>query len=69
MGAVNQVLVVDLAEEIPAEEKYVYDPVHLTERASKLAAQIISRELEPLVRKRLAERGGPPSFAPSAPTP
>ncbi len=69
VGAANQVLVVDLAKEIPAEEKYVYDPVHLTERASKMAAQIISRELEPLVKLRLVGRGGAPSPAPSAPTP
>ncbi len=53
VGAANQVLVVDLAKEIPAEPDYVYDPVHLTEKASKLAAQIISRELTPLVKARL----------------
>jgi hypothetical protein len=53
VGAANKVLVVDLAREIPSEPKYVYDPVHLTERASKLAAQIISQKLEPLARERL----------------
>ena len=46
-------MVVDLAREIPSEPQYVYDPVHLTERASKLAAQIISQKLEPLARQRL----------------
>ena len=53
VGAANQVLVVDLAREIPAEPDYVYDPVHLTEKASKLAAQVISRELTPLAKARL----------------
>ena len=57
MGAANKVLVIDLAWEIPSEPKYVYDPVHLTEKASKLAAQIISRDLEPIARKRLQEKG------------
>jgi len=50
VGAANQVLVVDLAREIPPAPAYIYDPVHLTERGSKLAAQVISRELEPVVR-------------------
>jgi hypothetical protein len=53
MGAANNVLVIDLAREIPSDPKYVYDPVHLTEKASKLAAQIISQELTPLARERL----------------
>jgi len=53
VGGANNVLVIDLARDIPAEPQYVYDPVHLTEKASKLAARIISRELEPLARKKL----------------
>jgi hypothetical protein len=65
VGAANQVLVVDLAREIPSEEKYVYDPVHLTERASRLAAQIISRDLKPLVKARLALERGDQGFSPA----
>ncbi|MFZ2090006.1 MAG: hypothetical protein WAU47_15665, partial [Desulfobaccales bacterium] len=57
VGAADQVLVVDLAREIPPEERYIYDPVHLTERASKLAGEIISRELAPVVKARLQARG------------
>jgi lysophospholipase L1-like esterase len=53
VGAANKVLVIDLARDIPSEPQYVYDPVHLTEKASKLAARIISRELEPLAREKL----------------
>jgi len=52
-GAENQVLVIDLAREILPEQRFIHDPVHLTERGSKLAAEIISRELEPVVRERL----------------
>ena len=57
VGAANHVLVVDLAREIPAEPDYVYDPVHLTEKASKLAAQVISKQLEPLAKARLDALG------------
>ncbi len=53
VGAANKILVIDLAREVPSEPEYVYDPVHLTERASKLAAKVISRELAPLVEERL----------------
>jgi hypothetical protein len=53
VGAANKVLVIDLARDIPSEPQYVYDPVHLTEKASKLAARVISRELEPLAREKL----------------
>ena len=52
-GAANQVLVVDLAREIAPEQTNIHDIVHLTERASKLTAGIISRELEPLVKAKL----------------
>ena len=53
VGSANPVLVVDLAKEIPSQPDYVYDPVHLTEKASKLAAEVISRELTPLAKARL----------------
>jgi len=56
VGIANQVLVIDLAREIPAEPRYVYDPVHLTEKASKLAARIISRDVKPLAQERLQAR-------------
>jgi len=56
VGQADGVTVVDLAREIPAVETHVYDVVHLTERASKMAAQIICRQLEPLAKARLATR-------------
>ena len=52
VGAANHVLVVDLAKEIPSEPDYVYDPVHLTEKASKLAARVISRAIGRRWRRR-----------------
>lgn len=55
-GVAHRVLVVDLAREIPPEPTYVHDVVHLTERGSKLAARIISRDLKPLVEARLQAR-------------
>lgn len=56
VGALNRVTVVDLAQEIPSVATNVYDVVHLTERASKQAAQIICRKLKPLAETRLAAR-------------
>lgn len=55
-GAANQVLMVDLAREILPEQRFIHDPVHFTERGSKLAADIISRELEPVVSSRLQDQ-------------
>jgi len=75
VGALNRVTVVDLAQEIPSVATNVYDVVHLTERASKQAAQIICRKLTPLAEARLAARGdfrkggqGPKSPAPAPDT-
>jgi hypothetical protein len=57
--------VIDLAREIPPEPKYIHDPVHFTERGSRLAAGIICKKLEPLAAARLkgrkAQAPGPPS--------
>ena len=55
-AAENEVLVIDLAREILPEQRFVHDPVHLTERGSKLAAEIISRELEPVVKSTLQDQ-------------
>ncbi len=59
VGAANQAAVIDLAREIPPEAKYLHDPVHLTERGSKMAADIICRRLEPLAAARLLTRRVP----------
>jgi hypothetical protein len=58
LGVANEVLVVDLDREILPERRFIHDPVHLTERGSKLAAKIISRELKPLVQEKLQDEGG-----------
>ena len=39
------VLLIDLAAEIPSESTHLYDSIHLNETGSKRAAHIISREL------------------------
>lgn len=49
LGAQNKVLVVDLASKVPPEKEYMYDPVHFTDKGSRLAAQIISADLSPMV--------------------
>lgn len=57
VGRKNGVLVIDLARLVPQESQYMYDVVHLNTAGSKLAAQIISDQLQPLVLK--ARRQGP----------
>ena len=48
----NQIPLIDLAREIPQTKDYMYDIVHFNDRGSKLAAQIIARELKPLMDSR-----------------
>jgi len=57
VGARNQVLVVDLAREIPQEKEYMSDVAHYTSAGSRLVAQKIATGLRPLVaslKKRLS---------------
>lgn len=49
VGKQNGVQVIDLANLIPQDKKYIYDVVHLNTRGSQLAAQVISDQLQPLV--------------------
>jgi lysophospholipase L1-like esterase len=49
VGARNQVLVVDLAQEIPQEKEYMSDVAHFTPAGSRLVAQRIVAGLRPLV--------------------
>ena len=48
-GAQNGVKVIDLAQKIPPEKDFLFDAIHLTDRGSKLAANIIREELRPLI--------------------
>ncbi len=45
VGKANNVLVIDLAKQIPQSKQYLYDTVHLNEAGSKLAADIIASAL------------------------
>ena len=49
-GAKNGVMVIDLAQKIPAEKDFLFDAIHLTDQGSKLAATIIREKLRPLIR-------------------
>jgi lysophospholipase L1-like esterase len=49
VGQQNGVLVIDLAALIPQDKRYLYDVVHLNTEGSRLAAQLISERLQPLV--------------------
>jgi hypothetical protein len=45
----NEVLLVDLAAKIPQKREYIYDTAHLNDAGSKIAAQIISESLYPII--------------------
>jgi hypothetical protein len=49
VGARNQVLVVDLAREIPQEKAYMSDVAHYTPAGSRLVAQKVAAALRPLL--------------------
>ncbi|MCL4502232.1 MAG: hypothetical protein M1438_10315, partial [Deltaproteobacteria bacterium] len=48
VGAQNGVLVIDLAAQVPPENKYMSDVAHYTPEGSRLVAQKIALALEPL---------------------
>jgi hypothetical protein len=49
VGAKNQVLVVDLAREIPPDKAYMSDVAHYTPAGSRLVAQRVAAALRPVV--------------------
>jgi lysophospholipase L1-like esterase len=51
IGARNNVLVIDLDKEVPQEKEYMYDAVHFNDTGSRLAAEIISRDLKDLINR------------------
>jgi hypothetical protein len=46
VGRQNDVLVIDLAAEVPQEKDYMLDIVHLTEKGNRLIASLISEILK-----------------------
>ena len=46
VSAEKGVLLIDLAEEIPQDKRYIYDQLHLNTTGSKLASTIICGELK-----------------------
>ena len=46
VGRQNQVMVIDLAREVPADKSHLYDLVHFNDAGSQLAAQIIAARLK-----------------------
>jgi lysophospholipase L1-like esterase len=51
VGEKNNVLVIDLAKEIPQDKNYLYDIVHFTDDGSKYAAEIIAAKLKKIVEQ------------------
>lgn len=48
IGRDNDILIIDLAKEIPQEKEYMFDAVHFNDNGSKFAAKIISGEIKKL---------------------
>jgi len=46
VGRKNQIMVIDLAREVPPDKKYLYDLVHFNDAGSQLAARIIAARLK-----------------------
>ena len=49
VGRKNQVMVIDLAREVPPDKKYLYDLVHFNDAGSQLAAGIIAARLKGII--------------------
>jgi len=49
VGRKNQVMVIDLAREVPADKKYLYDLVHFNDAGAQLAARIIAARLKGII--------------------
>jgi lysophospholipase L1-like esterase len=56
VGRKNQVMVIDLAREVPPDKKYLYDLVHFNDAGSQLAARIIAGKLQGI---KAPQPGGP----------
>jgi hypothetical protein len=46
VGRKNQVMVIDLAQEIPSDKKFLYDIVHFNDAGSEMAAKLIAARLK-----------------------
>ncbi len=45
VGNEHEVVVIDLAEQVPQEKEFIADAVHYNDTGSQLTAEIISREI------------------------
>jgi lysophospholipase L1-like esterase len=52
VGRENQVMVIDLAREVPSDKKYLYDLVHFNDTGAQLAARIIAARLKGIIAPR-----------------
>jgi lysophospholipase L1-like esterase len=50
VGAQYGITVIDLAKDIPGNKEYLFDAVHLTDKGSIMAADIIYGDLKPLIK-------------------
>jgi hypothetical protein len=52
----NNIVLIDLAKDIPQEKEFLYDIVHHNDEGSIMTAQIISKQLKPLAQNLLNQK-------------
>lgn len=55
VGLEQNVMVVDLANEMPKSSKYFYDYIHFNNEGSEKVAEIVSRNLQPVLKKKFSD--------------
>ena len=50
VAAEQHVALIDLDKDLPKSSEYMYDSVHLSEKGSRFVAEVIAKQLEPIVR-------------------
>lgn len=50
VGDKNNILVIDLAREVPSTSEFIYDPIHLNDKGCRFVGNIVSNELSKLIK-------------------
>ena len=59
VGKKNNILVIDLAKEMPKSTQFYYDFLHYSNQGSEKVAEIINNNLQPFLRKKFSEYAKP----------
>ena len=59
VGKKNNILVIDLAKEMPKSTQFYYDFLHYSNQGSEKVAEIINNNLQPFLRNKFSEYSKP----------